>query len=194
MFFTSAQIIDLLLQYKYFILFPITVLEGPVVTMISGMLSSPAFGYLSVFWVFPIVVIGDLVGDIAMYAMGRYGRHSFIHKWGKYLGLNDERVQAMEDHFERHPGKTLLFGKLTHAVGSVVLFAAGMGNVPFWKFLWYNFIGTLPKSLVLMLSGYFFGHAFEQINNGLNYVSGVAIILIAPGIILYLYRRNNKEV
>ena len=193
MFFTSAQIIALLLQYKYFILFPITILEGPIVTMISGMLSSPAFGYMSVFWVYPIVVIGDLVGDVITYAFGYYGRHGFIHRWGKYFGLNDERVQAVEDHFEKHPGKTLLIGKLTHAAGGPILFAAGMGNVPFWKFLWYNFIGTLPKSLVLMLLGYFFGHALDQINNGIGYVSGVVAVIAICMIGIYFYK-NRKEV
>ncbi len=193
MFFTFGQIVDLLLQYKYFILFPITILEGPVVTMISGMLSSPAFGYLSVFWVYPIVVIGDLVGDAIAYALGHYGRHGFIHKWGKYFGLTDERVQAVEDHFEKHPGKTLLVGKLTHAAGGAILFAAGMGNVPFGKFLWYNFIGTLPKSLVLMLLGYFFGNALEQINSGIGYASGIVVIIAICGVGIYFYK-NRKEV
>lgn len=192
MFLTSAQVIELILQYKYFILFPITVAEGPIVTMIGGMLSSPAFGYLNPFWVYIIVVVGDLVGDGFYYSLGRFGRHGFIHKWGVYLGLTDDRVQTVEDHFEKHVGKTLIIGKITHAVGGVILFAAGMGNVPFWKFIWYNFLGTLPKSLAFLLIGYFFGQAYSQINDSINYISAVVFIIVLTVAVFYFYHKVDR--
>ncbi|MBI5139991.1 MAG: DedA family protein [Candidatus Vogelbacteria bacterium] len=197
MFFTYGEVIALLIQYKYIILFPLSIIEGPVVTMIAGMLSSPAFGYfnLNIWFVYVIVVVGDLIGDAINYGMGHFGRHSFIHKWGHHFGLTDDRVQAVENHFEKHPGKTLLIGKLTHAAGTIVLFAAGMANVPFWQFIWYNFIGTLPKSLVLLLIGYFFGHAFSQINDSLNYASMFLLfaLVLLSGMFYWYRQKSNKD-
>lgn len=192
MFFTSAQVIALLLQYKYWILFPISVIEGPIITMIGGMLI--ALGQMDALVAYTVLVLGDLVGDCGYYAMGRYGRHGFIHRWGKYFGLNDARVQTVEDHFKKHLGKTLVAGKVTHALGSVVLFSAGMSNVPFWKFLWYNFIGSIPKTLTLVLLGYFFGEAYNQINAGLNYVSMVIAGIAILAVVFYFYKHRNGEV
>src|SRR3989344_642477 len=34
----AASVVALILQYKYFIIFPLTVIEGPIVTVLSGFL------------------------------------------------------------------------------------------------------------------------------------------------------------
>jgi len=190
MFFTSAQVVALLIQYKYWILFPISVIEGPIITMIGGALI--ALGQISALPAYLILILGDLVGDFAYYAMGRFGRHRFIRKWGSRFGLTETRVQAVVDHFEKHPGKTLLFGKMTHAAGMVVLVAAGIANISLWKFLWYNFLGSIPKTLILVLLGYFFGEAYNQINTGLNYFSGVVMIILVL-VAGYFYMKNDNK-
>lgn len=66
------QIISLLTAYKYFFLFPIVVVEGPIITVIAGFLSS--LGYLNIIIAYLVVVAGDIVGDSAYYAIGFYGR------------------------------------------------------------------------------------------------------------------------
>ena len=82
------------------------------------------------------------------YELGYYGRQRLINRWGHFLGITLERVERLEKHFEKHSGKTLIIGKLSHGVGAVVLVAAGIARVPFRKFIWDNFIHSLPKSLL----------------------------------------------
>lgn len=140
------QIIFLLTAHKYLFLFPVVVVEGPIITVIAGFLSS--LGPLNIFIAYAVVVVGDIVGDIMYYALGYYGRQRFINRWGRFLGITLERVERLEKHFEKHSGRTLIIGKLSHGVGAVVLVAAGIARVPFRKFVWYNFIPSLPKSLL----------------------------------------------
>jgi membrane-associated protein len=104
-----------------------------------------------------VVVVGDIVGDIMYYAHGYYGRQRFVKPWGRFLGITLERVERLGKHFEKHSGKILIIGNLSQGVGALVLVAAGIARVPFQKFFRYNFIPTLPKSLIRLLIGYYSG-------------------------------------
>ena len=52
--------LTLLLTYKYLILFPIAVFEGPFAAIIVGFLSSSHI--FNIFIVYLVVVLGDMVG------------------------------------------------------------------------------------------------------------------------------------
>lgn len=191
MIFSFSQIIQGLIYYKYWILFPIVIVEGPIITIISGFLSS--LGYLNIFIVYGVVVFGDVAGDIIYYASGRWGRSWFLERWGRYIGITADRIRQMEKHFENHSGKTLIAGKLSHAIGGVILVTAGVAKVPFWKFVWFNFIATLPKTLVLLLIGFYFGRAYAEFSRYLNYTSFAMIALALLFAIIYLIMRKVSK-
>ena len=65
-----------------------------------------------------------------------------------------EQIEGLRGHFERHVGKTLLMGRLTHGAGALILLPAGAVRIPFATFFWFNLLGTLPKSQLLLLLGY----------------------------------------
>jgi membrane protein DedA with SNARE-associated domain len=176
-----SKIIGWLLLYKYVFLFPVSIFEGPIVTVLGGFLVST--GQMNFILVLLIVVAGDIVGDTLYYAVGRWGRHSFINRYGQYLGVTATRLERMETHFAKHTGKTLLLGKFSHAVGSVVLVAAGAAHVRYKKFILYNIVGTIPKSCILLLVGFYFGSAYEKIN---HYFDATAVILIVVACLLLL--------
>lgn len=186
-------IVQWLLLYKYAILLPLAILEGPIITVLGGFFA--AQGYLNIVIVYVIVIIGDLVGDGIYYAVGRFGGRKLITKYGHYINVTSVQVERIERHFARHTRKTLVFAKLTHALGIVVLIAAGIARVPFGEFLFFNFLPTLPKSLVLILAGYFFGHAYVVIDQYINYGSlllGVFGLLLA--LIYMIFRKRHKNV
>ncbi len=187
MFFSFASIFSLLFAYRYFALFVIMVVEGPIITVIGGFLSS--VGALNLYVTFAVVVIGDVVGDSIYYALGRWGRWGFIDRWGHYVGITRERVEKIERHFDKHSGKTLVLGKLTHAIGSIILFAAGVSRMSYWRFLWFNFVATLPKSLLFILVGFYFGASLMRINRILNITTLVMLGLFGIMIITFLGMR-----
>lgn len=184
MFISLQDIINWLIIYKYLVIFPITIVEGPIVTIIAGFLA--AHGLLNVFIVFPVIVFGDLTGDILYYLIGRWGRDSFIVKWGYLIGLNENRINKLEKHFEQHSGKTLIFGKISHGIGSAFLMAAGVAKMPIRDFLWFNLVGTLPKSLILLIVGYYFGQAYKQIRTYFDYTALIFVTGLVVILILYL--------
>lgn len=192
-----SSILVLLEHYKYILIFPIAVLEGPIVTIITGLLVS--LGYLNGFLAYIILAIGDVTGDVLYYWIGRLWGHSkWIKRWGKYFGYDEKSEEALENHFKKHKAKTLLLGKLAHGVGGAALFAAGIAKMNIWEFIWYNTLGTLPKTLILLLIGYYVGSSYMQID---KYLSSIAltttsiVVLIIAYILISKFAKNyfSKE-
>lgn len=184
MHFTLAEILKWLLYYKYLALFPLMVIGGPVVAVASG--SLVAAKILNFAIVFLVIVAADLTGDTIYYSIGRWGGLNFIKRWGHYIGIDEAKVSGLKSHFVKHGGKTLLFGKWTQAIGGVILLAAGAAEMPYLTYLWYNLLATLPKTLLLLLIGFYFIRVYLKFHQYSNYSAIIFILLII--LVLLIYR------
>jgi membrane protein DedA with SNARE-associated domain len=186
-------IFSLIATYKYLILFPASVLEGPIISIIGGFLAAQKI--LNIVVVFWVVVAGDIVGDLIYYSVGRYGTKKAILRWGKYIGIAEPELDHLEKQFKHSGRKILLLGKLTHAAGSVVLVSAGAASVPIIDFILLNLLGTMPKSLLFVIIGFYFGEAYMQISTYFDYFSGASAALVGLALLgfyfFYLYKKKN---
>lgn len=174
------------MQYKYVIIFPLVVVEGPIITVIAGFFT--AGGFLSLSIVAPLIVVGDLVGDSLFYLIGKYAKKSFIVRFGKFFGLTEQKIDSAGRYLREHPHKSFTFGKIAHGPGVVVLIGAGMARVPYAKFISANVLPTLVKSLILFLIGYYFGTALGKVNKYLDVsglIIGVLLIVVYIGYIKF---------
>jgi membrane protein DedA with SNARE-associated domain len=183
-----------LIQYRYLFLFPILVVEGPIITIIAGFLVS--LGYLDFTATYLLAVTADLVGDTLYYVAGRIGTNCFLDRWTTRLRNVWDQIEGLRSHFERHVGKTLLMGKLTHGAGGLILLTAGAVRIPFAAFFWFNLLGTLPKSLLLLLLGYYFGHSYRRIGMYLDEIALIttSLVLLAGVAFLVYGTRWTKKV
>ncbi len=181
------QIILLTTHYGYIFLFVISVIEGPIITVLGGFLV--AQGLLNIWIVYGVLVLGDIAGDCMYYSIGRAG--SKAAPLLKIIGLTPERLGALQTYFAKNGAKTLFFAKYTQT-GLLALPAAGVIRMPIGKFIWYNVLGTAPKVVVLMTLGYFFGFAYEKIGSTINSASLIigAIAVIA---IVFFYLRSRPK-
>jgi membrane protein DedA with SNARE-associated domain len=186
---TLDGVIQLVQAHGLLLLAPLSVLEGPIVTVIAGYLAS--LGLLNTAGALAVVVAGDLVGDALLYLAGRKGIRRMPQRWRDRLGLNAGRVEALTDHFGMHGGRTLVIGKLTHSAGAAVLVAAGAARMPVGAFLWWNFVATLPKSAAFLALGYAFGAAYAQIDAWIFRVSLILLAALAVGAALWWRRRGQ---
>ena len=188
-----TKIFYLLVTYKYFLLFPIAVIEGPIITVIAGFLTS--LGHLNFVIVYCLIVIGDLTGDTMSYVIGRYGGTKVLDRWGHYVGLSVEKVQKFKDHFNNHAAKTIMWGKLAYTMEMPFLIGAGLAKVPYKKFIFYNLIPTLPKSMLFLLIGFYFGKSYVKIDNYLDYAAlGTISLAIVLTLIYFFIRKYFKKI
>ena len=188
---TLDSVMQLISVYGLWLLLPISVTEGPIVTVIAAYLAQR--GLMPVIGVYAVCVLGDLIGDALWYTLGRYAPDLLPLRWQERLGITQGRKLALEDHFAQRGGRTLLFGKLTHSAGLAIMVASGLARMPFGPYIWYNLLGTLPKTLLFVLIGYFLGAAYSSVDVYLYRVSLVLFVVILAAAALYLQRRWRKS-
>ncbi len=173
-----SQTLNLLLHFKYTILFPIAIFEGPIISVLAGLLVS--LKEMNFYLALTLLVLADLVGDMLFYAIGRWGSYSLIPKYGQWVGITSYRFEKIRTVFNKHPNKTLLFGKWSHAFGMVVLISAGATHQKIKNYLLINLAGTIPKTLFFLLIGFYFGQAYTKIDSYLSYailiITGITIV------------------
>jgi len=183
----SSQIIDLLTKYGYAIIFLLVIIEGPMVTIISSFLA--ASGYLNVFILYPLIVTADLFADVLWYFVGYLGRKNIVNRWGRFFGLTPDKIARLEklnNKFKESQGKILFTAKITHIIGFPFLIAAGIFHIDIKKFVWFNFLATIPKVIFFMILGYYFGEASEIITKYLGYSTFIGTALLILSLASYI--------
>lgn len=189
---SSTDWAGLLGEHGYGLLLLATVVEGPLATMVAAYAAS--LGWLSVPGVLAVAVVGDLVGDLIFYALGRSGHGAWLAWRGPGRKRQARHLAVVRRHLRTRPGRSLLFGKLTHSVGFLVLLAAGAARVPVPRFLVYNLIGAVPKAAIFVALGYFGGAAHEQLAERFGQVTAwafpVLLLVLATAVYLGACRRR----
>ena len=177
-------VVGLLNQYGYFLLLPAAVIEGPIIIVIAAFLAST--GIFNIYIVYVIAILGDIIGDIMYYWIGRAGRRTIIPKYGKYLGVTEAKIAAAEAHYDKHLWKTLTFGKVTQAPILVIMVLAGATRADFWKYLFIVSVISVPKALVFTALGYYVGQSYTLFDHYFQVYLRWAGILLLIGSIAYL--------
>lgn len=167
------------------------VVEGPIITIIAGFFVS--LGHLNGLSSYVVLVAGDLIGDSIYYAVGRWSKGPIFGRWGRFLFLTQNRLKRLEAYFYRNKVKTLLIGKWSHAIGAPILAAAGLARVPYGQFLAINFLATLPKTLLLLLIGFYFGRSYTRIATYLDYTALSMIALALMLVVIYVVMKRISK-
>ncbi len=186
------EIFILLNAYGDFILFPLVVLEGPVVTVIAGFLSS--VGVFSLIPTFLTIVVADLTGDVFYYSLGRWWLTSALTKLTNLFKVNPKIIDKLEGDLRTNKGKVLFLGKLSHIFGVPILMAAGHAKIPLPEFIWYNFLATVPKSLIFIMVGYLLGSTINNYNKYVNLtILGIFALTLLIIAVNYFVKRFSKN-
>lgn len=171
------QIFNLLYTYSYLVLFPLVVVEGPIVSIIAGFLVS--LGFMDFIPTYLTIVAGDLTGDVIYYSAGRWWLNKTYKKVLSFFNVKKSFMLKIEAGLKENKGPLLFFGKLSHAIGGIILFTAGSAGIPLKDFLEFNFLATLPKSLILVAVGYYFGSTITSFRKAVDYtVLGLLVLTI----------------
>lgn len=189
----DPEIIHLLSDFRYWILLPLVIVEGPIAITTGGFLAS--VGDMKLHWVILIGIIGDLIGDYFYYYLGKFGGKKIAVKWGKYLGLNEVRLQKLQLTFTKHKVKTIIVAKLSNTLGTPVLFCSGLFNVSLKEFTIYNTTATILKTFVLVFIGFWYGNAYVNIFKYLKWgYNGFLILLILAFIIFFTLKYVSSKI
>ena len=166
--------------------------EVPIV--LAGVFS--ANGELVPQWAFLACLVGALMGDSVMYAIGYHFGHGLIAKhphFGKFVGA--QREEYFEKAIQKHSFKVLLLARFMIGVRGPVYLAAGVVRMPFRKFLMYDLVcATLVVGTFFGVSYFFGAKITEWITDAERTLTLVVLALAGCAFLWWRRRRRNQLV
>ena len=186
----SQQLLEFISQYGYWILFPLMIIEGPIVTLIGGGLA--ALGVLRVEIVFLLSIFGDLTMDIILYYIGFYGNARLRKRIAKHSKWEKRRI-LVRNFFKKHGGKVIFFVKISSGLCYVTFITAGMIRMPLKRFLFFSLVGGIIWSGLLVGLGYFYGHLYQEISGKIEQAGIIVILLTTLTFIGIIFIKKKLE-
>ncbi len=161
-------------------------LPGDSLLFVSGTLA--ATGDMDIATLMAVLVAAALTGDNVNYLIGRkVGPKVFQYERSRWF--NPAHLARAHDFYERHGGKTIILARFIPIVRTYAPFVAGIGAMPYPRYLAYCVVAALIWVVSLCSAGYFFGNipAVRQ-NLGIVIVA-IVLLSISPGIFAWARSR-----
>ena len=195
-----TYIVNLVSDLWYTWIFIMMVIESSFIPFPSEIAMIPAW-YLASIWkmdfLYALIAWTSwaLVWASINYILWRYLWHkmvkSLIHKYWKYVLLNENHYLKSEKYFEKHWTITIFLWRFIPAVRQLISIPAWIFKMNFNEFIIYTWFWVIIWNLILMYIGYI---AWENTELIKRYTKEVLIIILAIIlIILIIYYFFNKK-
>jgi len=168
--------------------------EVPIVT--AGVLAQAE---LARWWIaLPVCIGGVLAGDVVLYWSGRHWGEQLLNWRIVRLVLTAEREGRLKAAYQRHVVKTVFTVRHVMGLRAAAFLTAGIAHVPFWKFLAADATAATLGVPVSFGLAYFFADQLEEVIADVyrvqRWLGLVAVILIAIGLSVVIWRRNRQGI
>ena len=161
-------------------------LPGDSLLFVVGTLA--AVGGMDIGLVMAVLIAAALSGDNVNYAIGRWAGTRLAERW-----LNPAHLQRAHNFYARHGGKTIIIARFVPIVRTYVPFVAGLGAMPYSRYITYCVLGAVLWVGSLCLAGYFFGNIPAIRENLTVVIVAIVLLSISPGIVAWLTPRLVKR-
>jgi membrane protein DedA with SNARE-associated domain len=141
-------------------------------------------GALSLPLAYGAAVAGSISGITVSYLLGRRFGLPLIHRFGKYLRLNEEHLKRAHAWFNRAGHWSLTFGYYVPAVRHLTAYAAGMSGLEPPRFAAFAYSGALLWAATFIGLGYVLGERWQAVQQNIHHyllllTAGAALLAAA---------------
>ncbi len=185
---------SLIQHFGYFGMFLGMVLEAVIIVIPSeailatgGILASR--GIFSFWGAFFVGLLGSVFCAIVIYFMGYFGGRPFIKKFGKYFFMKEEDLERSDSWFSKYGMFGALIGRNFPIIRTLISLPIGIMRMPFWKFLLFTIIGSIPWTLLFVYLGYTLGNGWIYVSAKITWLKTPIKVLLVILAIWYLYKK-----
>lgn len=175
---------ELISQYGYWVLVPLSFIEGPIIAFIAGTMAS--LGYFN-FWILAaLFFVRDVGLDAVYYALGYWGRDKkWTQKMMQKLGITPDHLDEVREIWDKHAGTTMFMGKVSYGIATAFIVVAGVIRMPLRKFFTWGSIVAVAQYGGLLVLGYYFGNVFGAKLTGL--IENIQYVILGASAVIILY-------
>jgi len=137
--------------------------------------------------------IGYTLGAICGWAIGLYGGRPYLERHGRWLHLDEERLDRAERWFERWENWAVFLGRLTPVVRSFISIPAGVMEVPFVRYTLLTLAGSAIWCFAFAGFGYAAGESWEELHDAFSYLDYVIVGVVIAGAAWLVVRRLRRR-
>lgn len=137
-------------------------------------------------------VLGNLVGSLLAYGVGRVGGPPLISRYGRYVLLREHDVDRAHRWFERYGQPAVFFSRLLPVLRTFISLPAGIVEMPLGRFIVYTAVGCVPWVAALTWAGYLLGNRWETIVRYFTWASIVIALAVVALVVRGLLRRRRR--
>jgi membrane-associated protein len=162
-------------------------LPGDSLLFVTGAIA--AAGGMDIAAVMAVLVAAALTGDNVNYSIGRWiGPRVFHYEQSRWF--NPAYLKRAHDFYDRHGGKTIILARFLPIVRTYVPFVAGIGAMPYLRYIGFCVAGAVIWVVSLCTAGYFFGN-IPVVKNNLSVVIVLIVLLsVSPGLFAWLKAKS----
>lgn len=198
-FISPEAIREIAQQYGYWAIFFGILLEnlglpvpGETVTLAGGFLAGN--DQLNYWYVLADAASGAVIGGICGYWIGRYGGWSLLLNLGRVFRLKETQLEEIKHQFSENAGKAVLLGRFIALLRIFASPLAGIAEMPFWTFMFYNIAGATAWASVMVSLAYFAGQIvpLEKLISLASQFTIVALLIVVAWIAVPLWLESRK--
>lgn len=165
-------------------------LPGDSLLFTTGFLASQ--GFLNIWVLIPLLYLAAFLGDSTGYWIGeKVGPRIFNRP--KSFWFNPENVEKTRAFFEKHGAKAVVLARFIPVIRTFIPVMAGVGEMKYRTFVFYNAIGALLWAAGLTFAGYLFGNVIPNADRYvLPVVALIVLISLMPPAWQYWRERRKK--
>ena len=171
------------------------VFPGEIAVLLGGVLAS--HGQVPLPAVIVAAVAGAIVGDTIGYFVGRRWGHQILRGAGRRVPFLrhriDDHLESARAYLKRRGGVAVFLGRFTAALRVMVPGLAGMAEMSYGKFAFYNVLGGAVWGTAFVLLGYFAGATWQRVAGDAGKIGLGLLILVVVGLVAGRVLRNVRE-
>lgn len=164
-------------------------LPGDSLLFAAGTFAS--LGSLDIVPLFALLFGAAILGDTVNYWIGHAVGPPAFEK--NYRFLKKEHLARTQSFYEKHGGKTIVLARFVPIVRTVAPFVAGVGSMPYGRFIFYNVFGAFIWTGSFLFLGYTFGNIPLVRQNFEVVIPVIIFISVLPMVVEYLRERGRKR-
>ena len=198
----QETLIQLLHSYGYGFLFLMICLESMGIPLPgeAALVTAAAFaaqGDLSITWVIVTAAAAAIIGDGCGYWIGRKGGLPLVHRYGRYIRVDEAEIAQAHHFFQRYGARTVFFGRFVALLRTWAAVLAGISSMPYAEFTLYNALGGVTWAAVFGYLGYTFGHNLPHLEAALGRTTLIVTVLVgvigAGWAVRWFMAKSHKE-
>uniref|UniRef100_A0A832H5T2 DedA family protein n=1 Tax=Oscillatoriales cyanobacterium SpSt-402 TaxID=2282168 RepID=A0A832H5T2_9CYAN len=167
-------------------------IPGETVTLAGGFLAGN--DQLNYWLVLADAILGATLGGNIGYWVGRYGGWQLLLSVGQIFRISEAQITTLRDQFSQNATKAVFLGRFVALLRIFASPLAGIAEMPYPQFLFYNTLGAAVWATVMVSLSYFAGQfiPLEKLVAWASQFALLTLVILAAWLVIPLWLESRK--